>query len=446
MTSLLSYPDLLGYVTGGVRFNLSVAQVAAAVRPPEGVRAGQVIPVVVIAQNMLDDDIDLTATVHIPDVDARRNKGKFSVKTPRYVVGMKAAEVGILVIPVSTTLDITPADGYTITIDFESKPTGKSRERIRSAEGGSFDPSFVPPDALKKLNTLKDLKYEAQKRMGRSTITLTFSILPARLNQPVDDIRAGWISICKLADYTDPRFAMYKFADLITTELLPRLRRDTMFRPLVETTKARFAKAGYALRDAEALLIARLMALILEYAAPSDTAHGFVIAGHHNIKALLMKDPRQLDSNLRLPRWFQAMIGAIGKDVRAASAPAQVIPQFVYDELLYDAILYGFDLVTGATGEDLGSQEEMREYARQNIDRLNRGGMDFSRVYLPLVLGGILINDKLLMDKEEPAALLVDEGKVLEDRMFEIADDDMPIHEMANQLIMQMGQRYGFYR
>ncbi len=446
MTSSLSYPDLLGYVTGGVRLNLAVAQVAAAVRPAEGIRAGQIIPVIVVAQNMLDDDIDLIATAHLPEVDARRAKGKFSVKTPRFVVGMKAAEVGVLVIPISTTLDVTPGNDYKISIELESKPTGKSRERVRSPEGGNFEPSFVPKEALQKLDALKNLKYEVQKRLGRNLYTVTFNILPAKLNQPVDEIRPGWISICKLADYADPRLAMFKYADVITTELLPRLRRETMFRPLVETTKERFAKAGYTLRDAEAMLIARLMALILEYASPSDAAHGFVIAGHHNIKALLMKDPRQLDANLRLPRWFQAAIAAIGKDVRAASVPAQVIPKLAYDDLLYDAILYGFDLVTAATGEDLGSPQEMREYAEQHIERLSKGGIDFSRVYLPLVMGGILVNDKLLMEKEEPAALLIDEGKVLEDRMFEISDDDMPIHEMANHLIMQMGQRYGFYR
>ncbi|MDX2162966.1 MAG: hypothetical protein SF162_16745 [bacterium] len=440
----MNYPDVLGYITNGERLAVGAAHIAVSTRPAEGARAGQATQVLVLAQNMLDVDIDLIAVVQVPDTDARRQKHKFSVKTGRYVVGMKAAEVGVLSIPVLSLLDTAPGDGYKVGIELDAKALHKG-ERVRG-EGGGFNREYLSADALKKCDSLRKLTWSAHKRAARNALDVTFNLLPPRLNQPIDDVKAGWLSLVRMPDYLDPRLSMHRFGDVITSELLPRLRRETMYEPLVTETQSRFARAGFPLRESEARLIARLMALILEYAAPKETQHGFVIAGHHNIKALLLKDPRELDDRLRLPRWFQAMLSTISKDESAAANPAQVIPAQLYPDLLYDAIIYGFNLVETATGEDLGTAPEIEQYAQQNLERLAGGGLDFSRVYLPLVMAGILINDRLLMGKEEPVALLRGVGADIEDRVFDIAEDDTPIYEMTNQLIMQQGQRYGFYK
>jgi hypothetical protein len=173
-----------------------------------------------------------------------------------------------------------------------------------------------------------------------------------------------------------------------------------------------------------------------------------VSAGKFGIKPIFLKDPMKLNpETVYLPRWFRGMMDAIARDERTAQHPTRVIPKLLYADLFWDATLYGFELVAAATGEDLGTPEEMKEYARQNLAKMEeKNGIDFSRVYLPLVMGGILVNDKLLMDKEDPSAVLREIGVVIEERVFEISEDDMPIYHMTNDLIMQMGHKYGFYK
>lgn len=443
MADSLNYPDLLGSVTGGARLNVGAAQVALAMRPTP-VRAGQTFELVLIAQSVVDVDVDLTVQVHLPDVDARRQRGRLTAKTTRLVVGMKPGEAGYVMIPVTPLPDIHPSHNYRISVDVEAKATAKGG-RVRDPEGGgAVEPRFLPAATLEKMASLRPLKFVTGKR---NTLEVMFEIVPPKLNQGVEDTKAGWVSLLKIGDYKDPRLALRKYTDVISVQLLPRLKRNEMYAPLIAATAERFANAGYPLRESEGKLIARLMALILEYADSKDSAHGYVAAGRFSIKPLITKDPMTAETEVKLPRWFEGMIQQISIDERAAAFPARVIPKVLYPELLYDAILYGFELVATATGEDFGTAQEKHEYAEQNIGFLaQKGKLDFSRVYLPLIMGAILINDKMLMDKEDPSALLRQEGSIIEERVFEISEDDMPIYHMTNQVIMQVGQRYGFYK
>ncbi len=445
MADTTNFPDLLGYITGGPRLVVNGVHVALAIRPAQA-RAGQPFEVIVLAQSAVDVDIDLIVTLSLPDVDARRQRGRFTAKSSRIVVGMKPAEVGYLVIPVMPLPDAQPSPNYKISVDVDTKMQARGT-RVRSDTGGGrLNTRFLPDGAIEKMDALRSLKF-ATKRAGRVALEASFELLPPKLGHSTESIKTGWISLAKIADYKDPRLALRQYGDLITTQLLPRLKREQMFEPLIAATQEVFSKGGFVLRDCEAKLIARLMALILEYADPKDSAHGYIAAGKFAIKPLLVRDPLTVDENIHIPQWMQGMLSSIAQDERTASFPSKVIPSTHFFDLLYDATLFGFELVTGATGEDLGSPTEIDDYARQNISFLKRGsGMDFSRVYLPLVMGGILVNDRLLMEKEDPSALLREEGAVIEERVFEIADDDMPIYNMTNQLIMQAGQKYGFYK
>jgi len=436
----LNYPDLLGYVTGGTRLNVGPAQLAIAVRPPEP-RAGQVVQVVVLAQNAADVDIDLTVTIKPPDADARKQKGRFSAKTQRVLVGIKAAEVGTLTMPILTLPDTAPGQGYVIGVEVEAKTSAKGGSARDPNGGGVVDGDYLPDATMRALDDLKDLKFVTARRGAR--LDLTFDLLPPKLNLQLAEAKAGWHSIARLEDYKDPRLAMHKYADLLTLHLFPRLKRDVMFPALTSATSEQFAAGGYPLRDAEAKLIARLMTLILEYAAPKDMQHGYVAAGEYNVRSWLDHDPRLANPDIELPLWFARMLAAIGKDQRAAQVPEKVIPKFLYFDLLHDATRHGFDLVEKATGQHLGMLNEIDEYAVQNIQRLqNGGGMDFSRVYLPLVMGGVMVNDRLVFDREDPAALIRELADVIEERVFEISDDDMPIYEMAKQIIAQTGHKF----
>lgn len=437
-----NYPDILGLITGGARCNLGAVHAALAVRP-RVVPAGQPFEVLVLLQNATDAAVDVTASIILPDVDARKERGRFVAKSARLVVGMTAAEAGVIVLP-ATSLPDTAAGDYRVTVDLEAKPLSKARRIRQPNGGGAVLIDHLPEHGRQQIGTLRELQFSVQKRFGRSALDAPFTLHGVSL-APMIDFKAGWVSLCKLADYADPRPILHRYADTLRAYILPRLKRGETYAPLLTMTEKRFRDAGYPLQPAEAVLIAKLLTLILEYAAPKETAHGYIAAGGYGIQPLIDRDPLTLDAPPTLPRWCSSLLVLMERDPRVIQHPVSVVVNGLYNELLYDAVVHGFDLVAQATGEDLGTPDEVHGYAAGLVSALKvTDQIDFSRAYLPLVIAGVLISDKLPVSKESPAELLSMIAVALEKRRPEISDDIQPIYEIASELIDRTSLKYGF--
>lgn len=439
-----NYPDVLGLITGGQRCNIGSAQVALAVRP-RIIRAGRPFEVLVLIQNASDADIDVTLTLHLPSLDAKRQRERFISKTPHMVVTVKGAEVGYVVLPVSTLADTAVSDGYKLGVEIDVKALSKGSRIRRSEGGGSVPLATMSAAAQTAIDALRALTFYTARHMTRGLIDVPLTVMSGTLGS-LTDFTPGWVSLCTVRDYGDTRLVLHHHGPTVQVNLLPKLKRTLLFKPLLETTTKRFADAGYPLKPAEATAIAKLLTLVLEFATPRINAHGNIAARNFDVEALLLRDPFSFDSPPLFPFWFSAMIALMERDERAASYPEQVIPRYLYADLMRDAVNLSFDLVAVATGEDLGSAEEQELYREQIITLLDaKTGLDFNRVYLPLVLGGLLISDQFTVAQESPANILRDLSSALEERFAELKETDHAIYAMANSLIARAGQRFGFY-
>lgn len=442
MAATVNYPDILGAITKGGRVNIGVAQVALALRPATP-RAGRPLEVIALVQNASDTDLELTVTLTLPEIDAKKQKGRFALKAPRVVVGVKAAEVGYVALPVMVAPDAAPAPGYKLSAEFDVKPLGKPQRLRAETGGGVVEAQFVSGALKEKVMGLRALPFSAAKRQGRNIIDLTFELAPGKPGEAAADPVSGWVSVCKVSDYKDDRYLLHRYGSLIQIKTLPHLKRATLYEPLAQTTAARCAAAGYTLQPAEAGLIAKLLTLILEYASPRHTGHGHVAAGIFNLDALIARDPFTLETKPHIPQWTRALIHYIEKDARAADHPLSILTKYSYEDLLRDAIDYAFDLIEADTGEDVGSAEERENYREKVITRLqDKAGIDFGAVYLPLVMGGMIISDRLMLPNESPAELLKAVSHALESRAGECEPGD-PIFAMTQDILWRTGQKYG---
>lgn len=444
MTASANYPDFLGLITKGARANIGVVQAALAVRP-RVVRAGKPFEVILLLQNAADVDVDAIVTLTLPEMDAQRQRGAFMTKTKRLVVGMAAAEFGYAVMPASSLPTTAPSDSYRLAVEVDAKPLRKPR-RIREAEGGGpVDLDLLPPSAQAEIEMLRGLSYATHRsKLGRGPLELTFGLISGGISK-IAELKPGWVSVCRLIDYGDARPLLHQYRDLLLTTVLLRLRRAELYKPLLETVKARFKEAGFPLHEPEAALIAKLLTIILEYSAPTQTGHGYASAGRYAIVPLLETDPLTLEQAPTLPHWLQGMLRLIDRDARVADHTTQAITRLVFDDLLYDAAVYGFELVEAESGVNLGSPAEVAAYARALVTALrDRSGLDFNRVYLPLVLGGILINEQMPISKDAPADLLRAVAANAEQRAAEAASEDDDLANLINGIIDRTGQKYGF--
>ncbi|MCC6614678.1 MAG: hypothetical protein IT320_14450 [Anaerolineae bacterium] len=444
MNDSVQYPDVLGALTGGARVNMGVMQFALAVNPAI-IPAGRSSEAILLAQNASDHKVEVAALLRLPDQDARRQKGRFLSRSARVVVEVQPGEVGYVSLPFALLPDTALGDQYKLSVDIEvrSVTNGKpARVRAQDSGGMTFQPDTISGEAREHFQTLQRLEFSTHKPALRNALDTTFAVSEARLAPP-PNLKAQWVSLWTIAD-ADERLLMLRYADLLTVRVLPQLRRQKIYAALQEATKTHFADAGYRLYDGESALIAKMMTLILEYAAPQDSAHGFLAAGKYAIAPLFQRLLRDPNHEIDLPHWFSAFLHLLGQDDRVAEYATRIVPRTLYLPLLQDAVEHAFALVQQASGQSLGQQSEIASYAQQMVNVLElKEGLNFQRVYLPLVMGGILINDKIILPGEKQDDQVSKLVNDLDERRAEMSPDDSDVLELTQQIIHRVTKIYG---
>ena len=168
----------------------------------------------------------------------------------------------------------------------------------------------------------------------------------------------------------------------LTSAILPQLNRSTVFFPLVEATQTHFENAQFRLWAGEAVVIAKLLTLVLENG---------------------ISQPAPNTTEIVYPRWFVRLCKLLIQNPQAASQLDRLVTELLYTDLVYDAALLGFAMLSTVTKEQFGSPDEIGAYASHLATSLDGKGepLDLSRAYLPLVLGGLIANSRVSMPQEQ---------------------------------------------
>lgn len=438
-------PDILGYITGGPRLNASVVQLALAVRP-RVTRAGRPFEAILLIQNACDQNVDVTATLQLPETDAKKKPKRFLAKSARLVVGLRPAEVGYVVLPLSSLPDTAVSDGYKVGMSVEVKPLHKP-SRVRAADGhGEVTLEDLPDEVVAKINDLKKLTFSTTKRgLVGTSIEVPFSVMSAQVGQLVD-LKPGWVSIWKMSDLKDERLLLARYGELLTDKVLLALKREAVYPPLYQTTLERVNNSGYELQLVEAHYIAKLLTALLEMAKPDEETIDQRLDDAYNVSLLLKKGASTADA-VELPSWCKGLLRAIDKDTTVVERLPEVLASTLYDELLRDAVRYGFNLLSKSTGQDLGSEEEIRSYGEALIQKFihpEERAFTFLDVYLPLAMSGIVLYDKAIMPEEKVGETLKEMLNAIEGRAHESDEDTQLVHQMAAHTIDRALQKFGY--
>lgn len=427
-------PDVLGFLTGGPRAGVGAIQAACAIRPKQA-PIGKPFEALLLLQNAADTAAEVTITLHLP-------KG-FEAPKSKIVVGVNPGEVGFVSLPLMAR-DLAPGSAHKLGVELEAKSSGKPG-RVRENEGGpAFNPAVLPPDRQKGLAAIKGLSFSAAKRMGRAVLDVPVTLAAPDPSAPVREVKPGWFSLWSLADVEDERFLMNRYGEALRFKILPGLKHERTLMPLVEATRNRFEAAGFPLDYFEALMIGKLMALLLEYALPKEFGHDPLVSGKFNLYPLLTGAGGEFR---HAPRWFRGLVKAIARDERAAGAAIGLLQKPLYDLLLRDALDLGFILVEQHTGENVGDDKEMDDYASTLLQKLHgESGLSFIHVYMPLVMAGITVNEIIVTDDDNMIEALRQLWVVLDGRR-ELADENtLPVVELTEQVIERALETYGFRR
>ncbi|HRF98520.1 MAG TPA: hypothetical protein PLZ51_25105, partial [Aggregatilineales bacterium] len=343
--SNIAYPDVFGYITDAERITVGVVQVALATRP-RIVQAGRQFEVILLMQNASDSTADVTVTLQLPEKDHAGKKGRFITGQDRLVVGLGAAEVGYAVMPMSTMPDCAIGENYIIGMDISVKVSNPKANRVRPNSGGAlFNPQKVADDVKGKIEDLRKLKFSTQKRgfLRGTVIETQITVMEGKLAKP-PSFNSQWVTLWTLENQEDNDILLEKYAEILKLKVLPSLKKEVLYPPILEKLKETFRKAGYPLTPIEASCAARLMTLILEFAHP-HSKHGSMTAGEFDVSGMFKmrekdKKARVLETSeiaVALPKWLQGYLRILVQDERMGGVAPKAIPHFLFDDLMTDA-------------------------------------------------------------------------------------------------------------
>lgn len=447
-TTPSAYPDVLGAVTGGPRLNAGVVQIAIATRP-RIVRAGRPFEVLLLIQNASDAEMDVTATLQLPELDAKKQKGRFSAATQRLVVGLTPAETGYVSFPVGCAADTAIAEGYKIGISLEIKGEGKPK-RIRPAEGGDTALAGLSHVQVEAITNLKKLSFSVARRglMG-AALEVTFGVMGAQAGAaPAPPAKPGWIHLWGLESTDGVAELFTRYSSPLANFVISRFTREKLYSPLFQSTREKLTAAGFEPLPIEAHFITKLLVACLEMADPNEDVIDYLGGEQLNVMRWLQHEGMK-PSEADLPNWCQGMLRLMAMDRKALENPPRTLATTLYSDLLLDVIPHALQMVTKITGEDLGSQRDRVEYAQQLIQRLGQPGaglpLTLSDAYLPLVMGGIIYYDRAILKDEKIVESLLEMKRQLEIRRDDLLDED---HEMvfslARRVLDSAMQKHGY--
>lgn len=411
-----NYPDLLGVITGGPRVNFEDIQCAVTTRP-EKIGIGQNFEAILLIQSTVDVDVDVILEFEMPARDANNQKGMFFAKSTRIQVGLQPAEVGYITMPAACSPKTTPANNYHIDFKIQAKRMVKQANRVRLPQGGgAFADALLPEHTRQEMQNLRQLRFSIDTGGKRNQLQDTFEIVGRASIAKIRELKPDWISLWTMRDYMDDDMLLNQVRPELT-QVMPYLKREVIFRPLMQTTQERFKACGYPLHMGEIIFITKLLTLVMEKTS------------QHPLSEIKKGE---------MPGWLKQMARMFFQDKSLANQMLPLLSVHLYPTVVHDAIRHGFMMVKTVLKEDFGSDAEMQEYADTVMKALlTKEPLDFARVYLPLVAAGVIANPQITMPNENTRDTIHMLSQSQKQRMSERNEENAFIFDIMENLIQR---------
>jgi hypothetical protein len=374
----IEYPDILSeYVSARNRLENTGLQFVCQLEP-HTVAPGELTRLIVYLQNALDVPLQVTIRVHVPSSKEmhRRRSGSssrlvnFTIFEPEMSLAMEPAEMGLLRIPLQ--IDLATEQGeYGIRCSLTVTPQERGT-RIR------------PPESQGRLGhtILKDtvgLGLAAAVGVGyisvpADQVTANITVAGAAERPAEVDLEPAFVSLWMPEDLTVQQKALQEINDR-RIHILEQLKVEPVYVALLEESEATFRELGVPLRVGERIFLAKILTYTVQY---------------------FLENVNRQDA-LLIPIWSAALRNDMSTNDYLA-----MVTQVGWERLLRLAIAISFALVNDALSREPWTTEEQRAVADLMLDRVNRrASLPVEFLYLPLLLGGLVVAHEMSMPDED---------------------------------------------
>ncbi len=404
------YPDVLGAIAGSARFTYDdVLQVSVGIYP-RSAYINQPIEVFVILQNMIDQNMEVKVALNLPSRAPDGSPIKLSTPKKEITLTMSAGEVGIMRLPL-VALPPTPA-----TIGVPVRLAIRHRNRTGKAVRASI--RGAPPSALSvspfKLQALRDVVWvDPAHDLSPEVIRLSFDVNAKRLPDSRQSLKSVYETLWTQERMRDERRNILSKIDQAHS-VATSFTRMAIFDTLLRTVDDAYALHGLPLHPGETAAIAKMLMYTLG-------------------------DRSEIDPHYKVEdqHWFHVLCQVLAHDDQVALwTPGEIVVTYLFESTMYDAVMLAFSLILSRIKVDLGDSAERVEYANKIMRWLSGyADPDLVFIYLPLALGGVIINHWVTWPGDDPWAVIDGLREAYRGRVRLIEGDAMEIFDILDKLL-----------
>jgi hypothetical protein len=362
------YPDVLGdLVEAQRRFEVNGVHYVMALEP-QTISPGEASSLCVWLQSCWDMPVEVAITLHLPAAPS----ATLTILQKRTDVPLEAAEVGKVTIPIASAVETVPGE-YAVPVAIGIKYETRGLYIRSQKNQGQLGDSSLSFTTGMGLATTIGLGFVARTQPEQE---LCLCVKGSSQPAPLPDLTPTYVSYWTVGDLSIPGKARQDVNDQ-RLFLLSKLTRQALYLAFLEESQARFQDAALPLHIGEAIFLAKILTYTVEY---------FL---------------QRLD-------WQDAiLVPAYSLTYRydlSASDPVFLIARADYARITRLAISLSFGLLRQCLNRDPWTMEEQLAIADLVADRVERGGvLPAEFLYLPLLLGGLMVAGRVQMPSEKLA-------------------------------------------
>ena len=406
------YPDVLGAIAGSLRVSFEDVLQASVGLFPHRAYLNQPIEVIVILQNMIDQNMDVKIALHLPSKGA--DGTAIMISTPKKMISltMTPGEVGVLRMPIVALPPTQPANNLPVQVAI----------RYRSRNGKAVRPPTrgAPPSALSvspfKLQVLRDIEWIDQPRtVSPENITVSFDIAPKRLPPLKQTIKPSYEVLWSQDQMRNEKRNILGKMDEARV-LAASFSRSTLYDSLFRCVDDIYAERGLPLHPGEVNAITKMLTYTLDDRSGLDPAY-----------------------KVEEQRWFQVLCQVLAHDPSVAQwSPGEIVSKYLFEPTMYEAVLLAFTVIRSRVKVNLGDRAERTNYANRVMRWLaGQAEPDLIYIYLPLALGGVVINHQVTWNNDNPWLVIDGLREAYRGRVRLVEGDAMEIFDMLDKLLEQ---------
>lgn len=395
------YPEVLAdFADARQRFEADGIQYVARFEP-DVLSAGQATNLRFTLQSVVDAPVNLSVALEIPK-PPRKVQG-FQVAQQQIQFQVQAGEVSELKIPL-LVVDAPPGN-YFFRLSLQGKVTQRA-QRIRPPKASGRMPAIPIRDVvgLELANTVGIAYQSKPERRVTLGLKVQGTAEPAQADMTPTVVELWKGNELELQVQATKEFSVRRL------HIIPPLTRQVVFTAMLNESCQRFSELGMSLSLGEAIFLTKMLTYTVE---------------------LFLSD-EVLQDGLFIPV-FQRLL--------ASQTPFDnatwLLMKFGYTHIVNLAIALSFGLLENHWQKRFWPIEEQRVLRNFVVGQLRRGQpLPIDLLYIPLILGGVLVGRQVTMPGEKPEESVAAIKKSRDDHLAELSQADERALQLLDELLV----------